>query len=147
VVLLQLPGAKKTAPHTGAEIKCEQQWGKEKTTMKTYGTTGAQQYGASASISSGITAGNTSAGAQKNLPEKKFRAGPIAATIWANNVLDKDGKVVTYRTVSFERSYKDKNDAWKTTSSLRMNDLPKASLVLEKAFEYLALANLGEESA
>jgi hypothetical protein len=83
----------------------------------------------------------------KNLPEKKFRAGPVAATIWANNVLDKDGKVVTFRTVSFERSYKDKNDAWKTTSSLRMNDLPRASLVLEKAFEYLALNHLGEETA
>lgn len=90
--------------------------------------------------------GNTGA-QEKHLPEKKFRAGPVAATIWSNNGLDKEGKVITYRTVSFERSYKDKNDKWQTTSSLRMNDLPRASLVLEKAFEYLALSTFGEESA
>jgi hypothetical protein len=93
---------------------------------------------------------NTSAQASapnKNLPEKKFRAGPIAATIWNNQSLDNEGKVVSYRTVSFERSYKDKNNTWQTTTSLRVNDLPKASLVLEKAFEYLALAgNTGEEA-
>lgn len=74
----------------------------------------------------------------KNAPEKKFRAGAISATIWANQTV-KDGKVFEYKTVSFERNYKDKDDAWKTTNSLRMQDLPKAVLVLSKAYEYLAL--------
>jgi effector-binding domain-containing protein len=84
---------------------------------------------------------------EKNQPEKKFRAGPICATIWSNNNLDKDGKVVAYRSVSFERSYKDKNDSWQTTHSLRLNDLPKAALVLQKAYEYLALTTMGEAEA
>ena len=72
-----------------------------------------------------------------NLPEKKFRAGPVTATIWKNHT-QKDGEVVEYRTVSFERSYQ-KNGEWNTTNSLRVNDLPRAVLVLQKAYEYISL--------
>ncbi len=72
-----------------------------------------------------------------NLPVKKFRAGPITATVWENHAKEGDG---TYMTVSFERTYKDKDGAWQRTTSLRMNDLPKASLVLQKAYEFIALA-------
>ncbi len=76
----------------------------------------------------------------KNLPEKKFRAGAVAATVWTNETV-RDGKKVSYQTVSFERSYKDKDGAWKNTNSLRISDLPKAVLVLGKAYEFLALNN------
>ena len=81
----------------------------------------------------------------KNLPENKFRAGSIVATIWSNNNVSKDGQKIVYKTVSFERSYKDKNYEWKTTSSLRTNDLPKAILVLSKAYEQLTLSENSEE--
>ncbi len=74
-----------------------------------------------------------------NTPKKTFRAGAISATIW-NNTADKNGETVEYSTVTFERSYKDDSGDWKTTNSLRVNDLPKASLVLQKAYEHLALA-------
>lgn len=74
----------------------------------------------------------------KKLPETKFRSGAIAATIWANETM-RDGKKVVYKTVGFERSYKDKNDEWQTTNSLRTADIPKAILVLSKAYEHLAL--------
>ncbi len=82
---------------------------------------------------------------EKKQPAKKFRAGPIVATIWENKTL-KDGKELMYNTISFERNYKDKNDQWQTTTALRTNDLPKAILVLSKAFEQLALSenNQGE---
>ena len=80
----------------------------------------------------------------KNLPEKKFRAGAIAATVWANETV-RDGKKVSYKTISFERSYKDKDDTWKQTNSLRTTDIPKAVLVLSKAYEYLALNNEEED--
>lgn len=75
----------------------------------------------------------------KNTPEKKFRASPITATIWTNEAPSKDGEPRIYRTVSLERSYKDKEGAWKSTGSLRVNDLPKAILVLNKAFEYISI--------
>lgn len=74
-----------------------------------------------------------------NLPEIKFRAGAICATVWKNEGVKKDGEVTEYRTVSFERGYKDKNGEWKSTSSLRVNDLPRAALVLQKAYEYITL--------
>jgi hypothetical protein len=74
----------------------------------------------------------------KKLPEAKYRSGAINATIWANETV-KDGKKVVYKSVSFERSYKDKNDEWQTTNSLRTQDIPKAILVLTKAYEHLAL--------
>lgn len=74
-----------------------------------------------------------------NMPLKKFRVGAITATIW-NNEAREGGE---YKTVSFERGYKDKDGVWKTTSSLRMNDLPRAALVIQKAYEFIAL---GEEA-
>ncbi len=74
---------------------------------------------------------------EKNLPEKDFRAGPVRATVWKNVSKAEDGR--TYSTVSIERSYKDQNGEWQKTTSLRLNDLPKASLVLSKAYEYLTL--------
>jgi hypothetical protein len=79
----------------------------------------------------------------KKMPETKFRSGAIAATIWANETI-KDGKKIVYKSVSFERSYKDKNDEWQSTNSLRTADIPKAILVLSKAYEHLAL-NADEE--
>ena len=72
-------------------------------------------------------------------PEKKFRAGGMCATIWKNEVQTKEGQTAEYRTVSFERSYKDKDGSWKTTNSLKMNDLPKAAVVLSKAYEFIVL--------
>ncbi len=73
-----------------------------------------------------------------NLPEKKFRAGAISATVWKNHS-EKNGGVIEYRTVSFERSYQNNKGEWNTTNSLRVNDLPKAVLVLQKAYEFVAI--------
>jgi len=78
-------------------------------------------------------------------PDAKFRAGQISATVWTNQGQTKDGNVRTFSSVSFEKSYKDKEGAWKTTKSLNVQDLPKASLVLTKAYEHLALRDLTEE--
>jgi len=76
-----------------------------------------------------------------NKPEKKIRAGAIAATIWQNHGQNKDKEPVTYRTISLERSYKDKSGEWKSTNSFRINDLPKVALVANKAFEYLVISD------
>ncbi len=77
----------------------------------------------------------------KKLPEKKFRASAVSATIWLNHGKDSEGKETKYKTVSFERSYMDKDGNWQTTNSLRTSDLPKAILVLNKAYEYLSLTD------
>jgi len=75
----------------------------------------------------------------KSAPEKKFSTGAINATIWQNQGKDKNGQTVPYRTVSLQRRYKDPKGVWQSASSLRVNDLPRASLVLQKAFEYLVI--------
>lgn len=74
---------------------------------------------------------------QTNKPIKKFQAGAVSATIWENQ--DKSDPRISYRTVSFDRVYKDKSGSWKTTNSLRTADLPKAQIVLKKAYEFLVL--------
>jgi hypothetical protein len=68
---------------------------------------------------------------------KHIRVGGVEATIWKNEY---DGK--TSFSVTLQRSYKDRNGVWKTTYSLRQNDLPKALLALQKAFETVALSRV-----
>lgn len=81
-----------------------------------------------------------------NMPEKKFSTGAISATIWKNNGTNKKtGEEIEYRTVSLQRRYKDKEGNWQTSNSLRINDLPKASLVLNKAYEFVVLREQQEE--
>ena len=72
---------------------------------------------------------------EKNMPEKKFRAGAVSATVWKNQ--SKEGN--EFSSVSFEKGYKDAKGEWKATSHLNVNDLPKALVVLGKAFEHLSL--------
>lgn len=72
-----------------------------------------------------------------NMPEKRFSTGALVATVWENLGKSKEGEDVSYKTVSLQRRYKDPNGEWQSATSLRINDLPKASLVLQKAYEYL----------
>jgi len=72
-------------------------------------------------------------------PAKKFRAGGIKANVWKNA-----GETGEYYTVSLERSYKDKQGNWKSTSTLRVNDIPRAALVLEEAFRFAVMHREGE---
>ncbi len=65
-----------------------------------------------------------------NKPSKSFKAGAISATIWDNKT-----EKGTFQTISLTRNYKDEQGNWKNTNTLRVNDLPKANLLLQKAFE------------
>ena len=81
-----------------------------------------------------------------NQPEKKFSTGAISATVWKNNgTSKKTGESVEFKTVTLQRRYTDKEGNWQTSSYLRINDLPRASLVLRKAYEYLVLK--GQDSS
>jgi hypothetical protein len=82
-----------------------------------------------------------------NTPEKKFSTGAINATVWKNTGTSKNGQEVEFRTITLQRRYKDKNDAWQSTNSMRINDLPKAALVLNKAYEYLVLRDTDSTSS
>ncbi|MDO8428026.1 MAG: hypothetical protein Q7S92_02320 [Candidatus Diapherotrites archaeon] len=69
-------------------------------------------------------------------PIKKFNSGTISAAVWENS--GKEGN--QFYTVSMQRSYKSKESTeWKQSHSLRVHDLPKAVLVLQEAYKFLAL--------
>ena len=88
---------------------------------------------------------NTNTG---NQPEKKFRAGAISATVWQNQGQNKKtGEAVAYRTISLQRGYQDKNGQWQNTNSFRINDLPRAAVVIKQAYEYLVTARQQESAA
>ena len=74
-----------------------------------------------------------------NLPERKFRAGAISATVWLNKAHKTNGEDSEYRTVSIERNYTDKEGKWQSTNSMRVADLPKVMVVIQKAYESIVL--------
>ncbi len=76
---------------------------------------------------------------EKNTPEKRFSTGVINATVWKNTTTKKTGETAEYNTVSLQRRYQDKDGKWQSTNSLRTSDLPKAVLVLNKAYEHIVL--------
>ncbi len=76
-----------------------------------------------------------------SLPIKKIAVGRIQVAVWENE--GKEGR--NYYSVSFDKRYKDKNDEWKSSNSLRANDIPKAVLALEKAYEFLSLKETGQQ--
>lgn len=67
-------------------------------------------------------------------PIQKFSVGGIKVAIWEN-----EGKNGPYNTVTMGRCYKSEDGEWKTSNSFRQNDLPKAALALDKAFEFISL--------
>jgi hypothetical protein len=84
-------------------------------------------------------------GSESKGPEKRFRAGAVSATVWKNDRQRATGEAFSYHTVSLDRRYKDQTGNWKSASSLRLQDLPKAALVLNEAFRYLSLSGTGSE--
>ena len=78
-------------------------------------------------------------------PEKRFRCGSCEAAVFENE-RDVNGKKVTFKKVSFQKRYKDPEGGWKSTHSLDTNDIPKAVLVLSKAYEHLVFDGANEEA-
>ena len=74
-----------------------------------------------------------------NLPERKIRAGAISATVWLNKGQKTNGEETEYRTISLERNYTDKEGKWQSTNSMRVGDIPKATVVLQRAYEFQVL--------
>ncbi len=76
-----------------------------------------------------------------NKPIKKFRAaGVLSVAVWENTGTSKrTGEPVKFHTISTDRRYKNKDGEWKSTGTLRINDIPKMVLLLQKAYEYFVL--------
>jgi hypothetical protein len=79
-----------------------------------------------------------------NKPERVFQHGGVKAAIFVNEH-EKEGESFTKKSISVQRVYRDKEGIFKTTNSLYVNDLPKAILVLQKAFDYLTVRHDPED--
>ena len=71
-------------------------------------------------------------------PEISFKVGAVRAAIFMNT-MQRGPKTVNIGKVILEVRYKDKDGQWKSTHSMSANELPKAILALQKAYEYLTI--------
>jgi len=62
-------------------------------------------------------------------PVSSVKVGGIKVDVWENK-----GEKANFYSYTIQRSYK-AGDEWKNTTSLRQQDLPKAVLALQKAYE------------
>jgi len=81
----------------------------------------------------GNTANTEKVGGKK--PSNVEKVGGITASTWEN-----DGKNGKFYTVTLQRCYKD-GEEFKYTGNLRVNDLPKAILALQKTYEKAVVAD------
>lgn len=71
-----------------------------------------------------------------NRPVISFRHGSCRASVFENEFQRGDETFIVH-SVAFQRSYMDQEGNWQRTSSLNTNDIPKAVIVLQKAYEYI----------
>ena len=71
-------------------------------------------------------------------PEKNFKVGAVSAAVWTNTYAARNGREFDVNRVVIDRAYKDARGDWKNTSSLDFNDIPKAVVALQRAYEYIA---------
>lgn len=74
---------------------------------------------------------------EKVKPVHRVNCGLVQAAVW-KNVIKKDGETIDVFNVTIQKNYKD-GDEWKTSGSFGLNDLPRAVVAFQKAYEYLVI--------
>jgi hypothetical protein len=72
-------------------------------------------------------------------PEMSFKCGACEAAIFENDI-NRNGQTVKIKKTVFQKRYKGQDGQWQSTSSLDVNDIPKAILALSQAYKYLVSA-------
>lgn len=70
-----------------------------------------------------------------NQPAKKFVVGNVDVSVW-QNTLQKDGQDFIKSSVTLQKTYK-KGNEFAHTGSLDVNEIPKAIVALQQAYEFL----------
>ena len=71
-------------------------------------------------------------------PIKKFSNGAVEAAVWENERTVKNENVKIC-SVTLSKRYQDATNAWKSTNSLNVKELPQAISVLQEAYQYLSV--------
>jgi hypothetical protein len=82
------------------------------------------------------TAATDAAPAAKKLPLKTLRVDDCFASIWARDYMVR-GQTRTFHSCTFERSYKDRDGAWKYTRSFDADSLGKLVSLAQQASEVI----------
>jgi hypothetical protein len=72
-----------------------------------------------------------------NKPEKRFKCGPISASIWAQG-RTVDGEMVKFYSMNIDKSYRD-GDGWKHTTVFAVEDLPKVASLATEVYKHIRL--------
>jgi hypothetical protein len=79
-------------------------------------------------------------------PDARFSRGRCSVSIFFNEV-QKDGQTIRIPKAVFQKRYCDKNGEWHATQGLDVDDLPKAVLCLNEAFEFLTRRKSDERTS
>lgn len=79
-------------------------------------------------------------------PIEKFQYGAVSCAVWKNEH-KVNGKLIVSISVTIDRAYKDKEGEWKHTDFLGVNDIPKAILALNEAYQYMVSGDKDHEDA
>lgn len=74
---------------------------------------------------------------KENKPLNKVKVGNVTSTIWKNTITPKGKDSFEVLSFNIERSYKDDNDKWANTNSMRKEDIAKIELVLAKTKDFI----------
>ena len=67
-------------------------------------------------------------------------------SVFKNNGQSVNGRDVEFYSILLQRTYKDKEGVWQNTQSMGLNDLPKATLLLQKVYEDALLKDRDDET-
>jgi predicted patatin/cPLA2 family phospholipase len=86
--------------------------------------------------------------AEGNRPEVRFQFGNVSSSIFVNTAQRNDGTTFQVRRTVLQKAYRDPSTGdFRNTQSLDVNDLPRAILALQKAFEHCLSVDRQEGSA
>ena len=74
-------------------------------------------------------------------PEKVFKQGCCQAALFVNEI-EKDGKALRIGKAKVSKVYMDKEGKWANTMSFGVNDLPKLTLAIMEAYDYMTRGRL-----
>ena len=69
-------------------------------------------------------------------PIAKFKAGPVSAALWENQI-EAGGRPATILKATIQRRYKDTDGRWKSSTSFSRNEIPLAVHCLQKTGTFL----------
>lgn len=80
-----------------------------------------------------------------NKPVKRFQVGRITASVWRNVRRMDSGEDAAMFSVTLDKRYQDRDGNWQGSSSLHVNEIPRAVFVLNKAYEFVAMKDGSEK--